>query len=86
MNFALLSAVAAQRLSNGDNQLIEDMSRKVRSRSAMRVEKELKAAVVRWGLGEWSREWLENWAKYWETMNVMGHTGRRYRYTGKEHS
>lgn len=42
MNFALLSAMAAERLSNGDNQLIEEMSRKVRSRSAMRVEKELK--------------------------------------------
>ena len=43
MNFALLSAMAAERLSNGDNQLIEDMSRKVRTRSAMRMEKELKA-------------------------------------------
>jgi hypothetical protein len=43
VNFALLSAMAAERLSNGDNQLIEEMSRKVRSRSAMRVEKELKA-------------------------------------------
>ncbi|CAL1125891.1 unnamed protein product [Cladocopium goreaui] len=42
VNFALLSAMAAERLSNGDNQLIEEMSRKVRSRSAMRVEKELK--------------------------------------------
>ncbi|CAK9087868.1 unnamed protein product [Durusdinium trenchii] len=40
LNFALLSAMAAERLSHGDNQLIEDMSRKVRSRHAMRVEKE----------------------------------------------
>lgn len=43
MNFALLSAMAAERLSNGDNQLIEDMSRTVRTRNAMRVEKERQA-------------------------------------------
>lgn len=42
MNFCLLSAMAADRLANGDSQVIEDMSRKVRSRSAMRVEKEMK--------------------------------------------
>lgn len=42
MNFCLLSAMAADRLANGDSQVIEEMSRKVRSRSAMRVEKEMK--------------------------------------------
>ena len=56
VNFALLSAMAAGRLSNGDNQLIEDMSRKVRSRSAMRVEKELKARMERWVGGSWCVE------------------------------
>ncbi|CAK9090093.1 unnamed protein product [Durusdinium trenchii] len=45
LNFALLSAMAAERLSHGDNQLIEDMSRKVRSRHAMRVEKEAEVEV-----------------------------------------
>jgi len=34
--------MAADRLANGDSQVIEEMSRKVRSRSAMRVEKEMK--------------------------------------------
>jgi len=42
VNFCLLSAMAADRLANGDSQVIEEMSRKVRSRSAMRVEKEMK--------------------------------------------
>ena len=37
------------------------------------------------GGGVEEREWLEKWATSWETMNIMGHTGR-YRYTGKEHS
>jgi hypothetical protein len=68
VNFALLSAMAAERLSNGDNQLIEEMSRKVRSRSAMRVEKELKAlgAVMRKEL--WGDR--ENIGIYWQNIGI----------------
>lgn len=42
-NFALLSAFSADRLSNGDNQRMEEVhSHRIRSRAAMRVDKEWK--------------------------------------------
>ncbi|CAJ1396148.1 unnamed protein product [Effrenium voratum] len=46
-NFALLSMLAADRLSNGDNQRMEEVhSHRVRSRSAMRVDKEWKGFTL----------------------------------------